>query len=119
MFTRASLVPVITFGENEHYRRYKNWISNRFIWGRSIIGYLPLRHPVTTVGKINFFLTGSDESSSMFILSVGKPIHVNQITDPSEMDIDQLHALYLQAIEQLYDTNKANYGFENIKLEIV
>ena len=48
----ASLVPVISFGENEHYRRCKNWISNRWIWGRSVIGYLPLRHPVTTVGKI-------------------------------------------------------------------
>jgi hypothetical protein len=52
LFISASLVPVITFGENEHYRRYKNWISNRWIWGRSIVGYLPLRHPVTTVGKI-------------------------------------------------------------------
>jgi hypothetical protein len=52
LFISASLVPVITFGENEHYRRYKNWISNRWIWGRSIVGYLPLRHPVTTVRKI-------------------------------------------------------------------
>ncbi|CAF1532113.1 unnamed protein product [Rotaria sp. Silwood1] len=95
----ASLVPVITFGENEHYRQYKNWISNRWIWGRSIVGYLPLRHLVTTV--------------------VGKPIQVNQIVDPSQTDIDQLHDQYLQAIEQLYNTNKANYGFENVKLEII
>ncbi|CAF1076712.1 unnamed protein product [Adineta steineri] len=95
----VSLVPVITFGENEHYRHYKNWISNRWIWGRSIVGCLPLRHPVTTV--------------------VGKPIHVNQIIDPSQTDIDQLHDQYLQATEQLYNTNKANYGFENVKLEII
>ncbi|CAF4233268.1 unnamed protein product [Adineta steineri] len=95
----ASLVPVISFGENEHYRRYKNWISNRWTWGRSIIGILPLRHPVTTV--------------------VGKPIHVNQIIDPSQTDIDQLHDQYLQAIEQLYDTNKANYGLEHVKLKII
>ncbi|CAF1494561.1 unnamed protein product, partial [Adineta steineri] len=83
----------------EHYRHYKNWISNRWIWGRSIVGCLPLRHPVTTV--------------------VGKPIHVNQIIDPSQTDIDQLHDQYLQATEQLYNTNKANYGFENVKLEII
>ncbi|CAF4481548.1 unnamed protein product [Rotaria sp. Silwood2] len=95
----ASLVPVISFGENEHFRRFKNWISNRWIWGRSIIGCLPLRHPVTTV--------------------VGKPIHVNQIIDPSQTDIDQLHYQYLQAIEQLYNINKANYGFEHVKLKII
>ncbi|CAF1263290.1 unnamed protein product [Rotaria sordida] len=95
----ASLVPVISFGENELYRRYKNWISNRWIWGRSIIGILPLHHPVTTV--------------------VGKPIHVNQIIDPSQTDIDQLHYQYLHAIEQLYDINKANYGLEHVKLKII
>ncbi|CAF1496245.1 unnamed protein product [Adineta ricciae] len=76
----TSLVPVITFGENEHYWLYKNCISNRFIWGRSIIGYLPLRHPVTTV--------------------VGKPIHVKQVISPSQIDIDQLHDQYLQTIEE-------------------
>ena len=64
-FISASLVPVITFGENEHYRRYKNWISNRCIWGRSIIFYLPLRHPVTTVGKIRF----SFSLDSMYFIS--------------------------------------------------
>ena len=48
---RASLVPVISFGENEHYRRSDNWITKRWIWGRSIIGFLPLRHPVMTIGK--------------------------------------------------------------------
>ncbi|CAF2727303.1 unnamed protein product [Rotaria sp. Silwood2] len=115
----ASLVPVITFGENEHYRQYKNWISNRWIWGRSIVGYLPLRHPVTTVGKIKLSFQLDSMEKNDFILLVGKPIHVNQIIDPSQIDIDQLHDQYLQAIEQLYNTNKANYSFENVKLEII
>ena len=56
-FIRASLVPVISFEENEHYRPRTNWIFNRWLWGRSIIGYLPLRHPVTTVGKTRFLFS--------------------------------------------------------------
>ncbi len=92
LFISTSLVPVITFGENEHYRPYKNWISNRWIWGRSIVGYLPLRHPVTTVGKIKNFLSHwTRRKKNYFILLVGKPIHVNQIIDSSQTDIDQLH----------------------------
>ena len=70
LFLSASLVPVITFGENEHYRRYKNWISNRWIWGRSIGGCLPLRHSVMTVGKIKLsFPWNSMEKNSFFSIS--------------------------------------------------
>ena len=121
LFISASLVPVITFGENEHYRQYKNWISNRWMWGRSIIGCLPLRHPVTTVGKIrlSFSFDSIDKKELYLILLVGKPIHVNQTIDPSQTEIDQLHHQYLQAIEQLYNINKANYGFEHVKFEII
>jgi len=52
---RASLVPVISFGENELYKRRTcfNLITNGIPYGRFIIGYMPFRHPVVTVGKIN------------------------------------------------------------------
>ncbi|CAF1150368.1 unnamed protein product [Rotaria sordida] len=97
----ASLVPVISFGENELYERQTcfNLIPNGIPCGRSIIGHIPLRNPVITV--------------------VGKPIHVNQIVDPTTTDIDQLHNEYIQAIEQLFETNKCQYGLEHVNLEII
>ncbi|UJR13194.1 hypothetical protein I4U23_000216 [Adineta vaga] len=90
----ASLVPVISFGENELYRRYKN-----IPWGRLLFGHIPLRRPVTTV--------------------VGKPIHVDKNLNPTSEDIDQLHQKYIQSLEQLYEFNKHKYGFGHVKLEIV
>ncbi|CAF2796529.1 unnamed protein product [Rotaria sp. Silwood2] len=97
----ASLVPVISFGENELYERRTcfNLIPNGIPCGRSIIGHIPLRNSVITV--------------------VGKPIHVNQIVDPTATDIDQLHNEYIQAIEQLFEANKCQYGLEHVNLEII
>ncbi|CAF4631625.1 unnamed protein product [Rotaria sp. Silwood1] len=97
----ASLVPVISFGENELYERRTcfNLIPNGIPCGRSIVGHIPFRHPVITV--------------------VGKPIHVNKIVDPTATDIDQLHNEYIQAIEQLFEVNKCQYGLEHVNLEII
>ncbi|CAF0895187.1 unnamed protein product [Rotaria sp. Silwood1] len=97
----ASLVPVISFGENELYERRTcfNLIPNGIPCGRSIVGHIPFRHPVITV--------------------VGKPIHVNKIVDPTATDIDQLHNEYIQPIEQLFEVNKCQYGLEHINLEII
>ncbi|CAF1328013.1 unnamed protein product [Rotaria sp. Silwood1] len=97
----ASLVPVVSFGENELYRRraHCNLIPNGIIWGRLLAGYIPLRHPVVTV--------------------VGKPIHVKQNTNPTDNDVDKLHHEYIQAVEELFEVNKHTYRSEHVKLEIV
>ena len=70
---------------------------------------------MTTVGKISL----SSLILFDFVLLVGKPIHVTRVVEPSETEIDQLHQQYLLAVEQLYNSNKANYGFEHVQLEIV
>ena len=48
---RASLVPVISFGENELYQRRSVFelISDVIPWGRTILGVLPLRRSVFTL----------------------------------------------------------------------
>lgn len=58
------------------------------------------------------------EEHDLFPL-VGKPIHVTQMIDPSQAEIDRLHSEYLQAIEQLYDSNKTDCGFEHVNLDVV
>ncbi|CAF1293577.1 unnamed protein product [Rotaria sp. Silwood1] len=97
----ASLVPVISFGENELYQRHAffNLIPNGIAWGRFLVGHVPLRRPVVTV--------------------VGKPIHVQQKVNPTSEDIDQLHHQYIQSVEELFEVNKHKYRLEHVKLEIV
>lgn len=50
---RASIVPVISFGENELYkwRTFFGLILNGIPWGQFILGLLPLRRPVVAVSK--------------------------------------------------------------------
>jgi hypothetical protein len=53
LFCRASLVPVISFGENEVYirRTFFGLFPNGIPWGRIMFGLLPLRRPIVTIGK--------------------------------------------------------------------
>lgn len=55
----ASLVPVISFGENELYTRptCSGWVPNGLPWGRFIFGHVPNRRPLFTVGTLNALLT--------------------------------------------------------------
>lgn len=109
---RASLVPVISFGENELYRRYKN-----ITWGRFIFGHIPLRRPVVTVGKwCEFFLY---KKKNRYSFLVGKPIHIEKNLNATPKDINQLHENYIQAVQHLFDYNKNKYGLEHVELEIM
>ncbi|CAF1245126.1 unnamed protein product [Rotaria magnacalcarata] len=97
----ASIVPVISFGENELYERrnFFGLIPNGIPWGLPFMGYIPLRRQVVTV--------------------VGKPIHVVQTDDPTPSDIEQLHQDYIHAVEQLFVENKDKYKLGHVKLEII
>ena len=112
------MVPVIGFGENELYprRRCFNLLRNGFPWGRFICGYIPIRHPVTTVGKTNFFFSTKFASQ---LLLVGKAIHVNRNANATSEDVDRLHRDYIQAVEELFEQNKDKYELGHVELEIV
>jgi hypothetical protein len=105
------LVPSYSFGENDYYdqtypnprgsrlRNVQTWIKRKFgfcppfFCGRGIFtssGLFPYRRPVNTV--------------------VGKPIPVKQIQNPTQEDIDQLHAEYCAQLSTLFDENKTKYG---------
>jgi len=60
-YCSASIVPIISFGENELYKRrtFFGLIPNGVPWGQFILGLLPLRHPVITIGKhLSYLLIG-------------------------------------------------------------
>lgn len=119
--TGASLVPVISFGENNIYRevdlsglfgRLAKYLFKRFLntnlvipSGRGIFqynfGFIPIRHPVTTV--------------------VGAPIHVKKSPNPSKEEIERTYELFCTQLIGLFETHKSKYveNFENVRLEII
>lgn len=119
--TGASLVPVISFGENNAYmtvqtpkgsllrniqEKILQWflIGAPVLLGRGIfnytIGILPFRTPIYTV--------------------VGSPIDVEKCENPSKEQIEKLHAIYKQELIKLFDDNKEKYSKnKNIELEII
>lgn len=103
----AHLVPCIAFGENSvfkkvHLRRGSLWhrletkwyqifkFKHPIYYGRSMLseklaGALPYRRPITVV--------------------MGDPIHVRRCEEPSQADIDQLHARYIRQLTAMYAAN--------------
>ncbi|XP_058536998.1 2-acylglycerol O-acyltransferase 3-like [Ochotona princeps] len=108
----ASLVPTYSFGENDVFNTKTfpegSWLNlcqvvhKRIIgfspcvfWGRSIFlpnswGLLPHPRPITTV--------------------VGAPIHVPQLSAPTEEQVDHYHRLYMEALERLFEEHKESCG---------
>lgn len=118
--TGASLVPAISFGENNVYRTIncQNWhptirdfiqkhVNKNLLLlsGRGIFQYnfglLPIRHPVTTV--------------------IGAPIHLKKTPNPSNEEIDRIHEQFCTQLKELFETNKSKYveNHENVHLEII
>ena len=49
---------------------------------------------------------------------VGAPIHIEKIAEPTHVDIDRVHAEYVEALQKLYDDYKDKYGDPNVTLKI-
>lgn len=113
--TGASLVPAISFGENDYYdiveykwlQRIFNNANNfpTFSFGRGYfqynLGLLPRRHPITTV--------------------IGAPIHLDKILNPSDAEIFKIHELFCNRITDLFEEHKSKYveNYENVHLEFI
>lgn len=58
--------------------------------------------------------------SSLSPLAVGKPLPLPKIENPSEETVARYHALYIDALRQLFDQHKTKYGVsEDQELVIV
>lgn len=116
--TGADLVPVIAFGENDIYdqlspkthpmvHRFQVFILKAFKFtvpgfhGRGVLNYdvglMPYRRPVNVV--------------------IGRPIEVNVKAkeQPSQVDIDHYHELYVQEVEKLYDAYKDKFAANRVE----
>uniref|UniRef100_A0A915CDL3 diacylglycerol O-acyltransferase n=1 Tax=Parascaris univalens TaxID=6257 RepID=A0A915CDL3_PARUN len=109
--TGAYLVPMYSFGENELFDQVENpkgsttrtiqeclkqklGFSQPLFHGRGIFNYnfgiWPYRRPINSV--------------------VGAPIAVEKTKNPTNDDVDRLHAKYISALTELFETHKTNYG---------
>ncbi|CAJ1954863.1 unnamed protein product [Cylindrotheca closterium] len=119
--TKAAIVPCIGFGENDIFDTIylgdeksgaeKSWLNPRnFLWKLQRTLYktfsfstplwthpIPIPHPIDVV--------------------VGEPIHFSGKMD--QHSIDECHAQYLKALQDLYDEHKAKYGYEHVPLELL
>ncbi|XP_015726817.1 2-acylglycerol O-acyltransferase 1 [Coturnix japonica] len=112
----AHLVPVFSFGENELFKQVANPRGSRLrtiqeklqkIMGFALplfhargifqysFGLIPFRQPIHTV--------------------VGSPILVKRNPNPTNEEVEQLHALYLQELSKLFEEHKGKYGIPEDK----
>ncbi|MFH4977749.1 hypothetical protein AB6A40_004458 [Gnathostoma spinigerum] len=118
--TGTNLVPTYSFGEtalfvqtdNPKGSRLRKWqelikaklgFSTPIVHGNGILissfGYLPFRQPVNTV--------------------VGRPIKVMKNPNPSNEEVNELHKEYMDALCDLFETNKKRFGIkEDMRLII-
>lgn len=119
MQTGASLVPAISFGENNLYgvKRVKLGFWGKFLenklgqtvpplyFGRGFFQYsfglLPRRHPITTV--------------------IGAPIHMKKTPNPSQDELNRNYELFCMRLNELFELHKSKYHphSEEIHLEII
>ncbi|XP_053564965.1 diacylglycerol O-acyltransferase 2 [Bombina bombina] len=110
----SALVPVYSFGENEVLQQYHfesgSWLKNLQNLFQHWIGFAPCV----------FFGQGLFSSTSRGIMPfrrpintvVGKPIPVPKTENPSRLLVDKYHAVYVNSLQDLFNTNKERFGLK-------
>lgn len=49
---------------------------------------------------------------------IGNPIALPKIPDPTPEDVEKWHAVYVDKLVDLFERNKANFGYPNRQLEL-
>eukprot|EP01089_Gocevia_fonbrunei_P019045 TRINITY_DN6601_c0_g1_i1.p1 TRINITY_DN6601_c0_g1~~TRINITY_DN6601_c0_g1_i1.p1 ORF type:complete len:387 (+),score=25.70 TRINITY_DN6601_c0_g1_i1:160-1320(+) len=100
-----SLVPVYHFGNTQLYDycglsslSRKVRISCLAFYGR-FFSPIPYQHPIMMV--------------------VGRPIEVKRVENPTEAEVDDLHAKFVGELKNLFDKYKAQFGWAHKELEIL
>ena len=89
-------------------RRMQEWFEKVFSYsppmfhGRGVFqytyGFVPFRKPITVV--------------------VGEPIPVEKVENPTDEQVQELHAKYLDGLKDVYNKYNDKYGDTNVKLTI-
>ena len=103
------LVPMYCFGENECYSEinlffsFRKWLQNKFkivvpfVYGRGFT-LIPYKVKLT--------------------VEIGNPLEFSRASNPTQVQIDQLHERFAKEMLRLFDRTKERNGFASAKLEI-
>ncbi|KAK3286898.1 hypothetical protein CYMTET_5569 [Cymbomonas tetramitiformis] len=106
----ADLIPNYSFGETDMYT------TSSFLSGLRLAVCKHLRVALPICWGVA--LTPIPRPVPL-IAVVGKPIKVEKKVEPTNEDVDELHAKFVKALQELFDNHKANHdGYANAKLEI-
>ncbi|CAI5791636.1 2-acylglycerol O-acyltransferase 3 [Podarcis lilfordi] len=110
--SKADLVPVYTFGENDIYRLIQ-FPEGSFV-RRLQLGFKQLTGlaPSLFSGRGLFSSTswGIQPMAAPLTVVVGKPIPVPLRPRPTEDEVNSFHALYVEALKELFDAHKESCG---------
>ncbi|KAH9193324.1 hypothetical protein AeNC1_004699 [Aphanomyces euteiches] len=101
----VSLVPTMIFGEKNLYRSWRvpQSMPDAMAW----ILRLPL---LIARGRFGTWLPfGKRKLGVVF----GPPIAVQQMDDPSEDEIRQVHAIYVESLVTLFESYKGDFGYDH------
>lgn len=66
-----------------------------------------------------YHMEDSLKINSDCLFSVGKPIHVPKVENPSQELIDEYHEKFLQQLQELFDTYKDKYDPSGSEAKLV
>lgn len=108
----ASVVPCWCFGENELYDT-----SDAFYWlRRAIVKAAGVAIPLA-VGRSWLFPWRPHPVE--LNQCVGTPISVARTDNPTEAQVEALHAKYKAGLREVFDANKARFGYAEAELKMV
>lgn len=118
--TGASLVPMYGFGENNLYENLAVESQRIRYWQRRIQRILTFA-PLLVAGRGVFSYSGGFIPHRRPIsVVVGEPIPVGQpVKEPSQKQIDEVHAKYKEAVIRIFETYKGIYDPKAEPIEFV
>ncbi|KAJ3296530.1 2-acylglycerol O-acyltransferase 1 [Rhizoclosmatium sp. JEL0117] len=107
--TGASLVPVITFNENDTWKQSQaEWVKKVNAFTKKIGGFaFPAIEGRYGIPVIPF--------AAKLVTVVGSPIHVERVASPTEEQIDTLHQRYIKELFELYETYKDDFFQDRVR----
>ena len=107
-------MPCYCFGETDLYYQIKfmdplrRWLVKRC--GVAVM---------LVIGQWRWGLPALPRRGVQLTLCVGRPIEVGEAVEaPSKTRVDEVHALYMARVKEVFDTFKAECGYEGAELSL-
>ncbi|TYZ66573.1 hypothetical protein PybrP1_010055, partial [[Pythium] brassicae (nom. inval.)] len=102
----AELVPVFTFGEK--------WLFNVWTPPKRAISFFRkvLKIPIIVFWGRFLWMPRRLPAGKRFGIVYGKPIPTAQIDEPTDAEVQKVHALYVAEIERLFAQYKGEFGYD-------